>query len=137
MLKEIQFQRHKQRLYMLDMDYQEMGDYECRDDFWPGYNSKGEARESLPNGTYHGITAEVTNGKYGAAYGNFYITTGDERGRDIHGGGSNSPEPYADYQGWYKTLGCLRMQNKEGVEMSEEIIASVNAGIDVVLTVVN
>jgi hypothetical protein len=29
------------------------------------------------------------------------------------------------------------MQNKEGVEMSEEIIASVNAGIDVVLTVVN
>ena len=137
MLKEIQFQRHKQRMYMLDTDYQEMGDYECRDGFWPGYNSKGEVRESLPNGTYHGITAEVTNGKYGAAYGNFYITTGDERGRDIHGGGSNSPCPYADYQGWYKTLGCLRMQNKEGVEMSEEIIASVNAGIDVVLTVVN
>ena len=46
---------------MLDTDYNEMGDYECRDDFWPGYNSKGQERESLPNGTYHGITAEVTH----------------------------------------------------------------------------
>lgn len=137
MLKEIQFQRRKQRMFMLDTDYNEMGGYECREDFWPGYNSQGQERESLPNGEYHGITAEVTNGKYGPAYGNFYITTGDGRGRDIHGGGSNSPYPYADYQGWYKTLGCLRMQNKDGVELSEEIIASCEAGIDVVLTVVN
>lgn len=137
MLKEIQFQRHRKRIFMLDTDYKDLGDYECHDDYWPGYNSQMQERESLPNGTYNGITAEVTYGKYGPAFGNFYITTGDERGRDIHGGGSNSPEPYADYQGWYKTLGCLRMQNADGVELSKEIIRSTNASIDVVLTVVN
>ena len=137
MLKEIQFQRSKRQLYLLDEDYNDMGSYECHPDFWPGYNDDGQKRATLPNGTYRGITAEVTDGKYGPAYGNFYITTGDERGRDIHGGGSNSPEPYADYQGWYKTLGCLRMQNADGVALSEEIIASANDGIEVVLTVVD
>lgn len=31
----------------------------------------------------------------------------------IHGGGSNSPDPLADNQGFYKTDGCTRMLNKD------------------------
>lgn len=134
---EIQFQRSKQRIYAMDLDhngdYRLVAEYECRDAFYAGYNEYGELRASLPNGTYEHVYAEITDGCYGSAYGNFYITTGDSRGRDIHGGGSGLNEPYADYQGWQPTLGCLRMQNVDGVELSAMIIAS---GNDVVLTVV-
>lgn len=133
MIKEIQFQRGKQRIFAMDESYQVVGEWECRDDFVQGYNAYGDPRGSLPDGTYTGVSAEVTNGAYGSAYGNFYITSGDPRGRDIHGGGSGLPDPYADYQGWVPTYGCLRMQNADGVELSRMII---NSGNNVVLTVV-
>lgn len=133
MLKEIQFQRSKQRIYAMDGEYRTIDSWECRDAFVPGYNAAGDPRGSLPNGVYTGVTAEVTDGAYGPAYGNFYITTRDPRARDIHGGGSGLPDPYADYQGWVPTYGCLRMQNADGVLLSRMIIDSGNS---VVLTVV-
>lgn len=133
---EIQYQRSKQRIYAMDKDhngnYRDVAEYECRDAFWAGYNENGEERASLPNGTYEHVFAEITS-EYGPAYGNAYITTGDYRGRDIHGGGTGLDDPFADYQGWAPTLGCLRMQNCEIVELSAMIIES---GNDVVLTVV-
>ena len=132
-IKEIQFQRSKQTIYAMDEGYNVIGQWECRDDFIPGYNAQGDPRGSLPDGVYTDVSAEVTNGAYGPAYGNFYITSGDPRGRDIHGGGSDLENPYADYQGWEPTYGCLRMQNADGVELSRMIIA---AGNSVVLTVV-
>ena len=134
MLKEIQFQRSKQRIFAMDENYEVIADYECHDDFVEGYNDQGELRESLPNGDYYDIQAEITYGKYGPSYGNFYITTGDYRGRDIHGGGAGSFDPYADYQGWIPTYGCLRMQNIDGVNLSQMIIDS---DFEVVLSVVD
>ena len=86
MVKEIQFQRSKQRIFAMDERYNLIGDWECRDDFVPGYNEAGDPRGSLPDGVYTNVSAEVTNGAYGAAYGTFYITTHDPRARDIHGG---------------------------------------------------
>ena len=133
MVKEIQFQRSKQRMYAMDEICNVVGEWECRDDFVPGYNAEGDPRGSIPNGVYVGVWAEVTNGAYGPAYGNFYITSNDPRGRDIHGGGSGTADPYADRQGWVPTWGCLRMQNIDGVELSQMIISSGNS---VTLTVV-
>lgn len=133
MVKEIQFQRSKQRIFAMDENYNVIGDWECRDDFVPGYNEAGDPRGSLPDGVYTNVSAEVTNGAYGAAYGTFYITTHDPRARDIHGGGSGLPNPFAGRQGWVPTYGCLRMQNIDGEELSRMIIA---AGNNVVLTVV-
>lgn len=138
MLKEIQFQRRKRpdgkgRMYAMDENYSVIAEWPCSDDFVPGYNATGDPRGSLPNGVYTGVTAEVTDGAYGPAYGTFYITTRDPRARDIHGGGSGLPDPYADYQGWVPTYGCLRMQNADGVVLSRMIIDSGNS---VVLTVV-
>ena len=134
---EIQYQRSKQRIYAMDTDhngnYRVVADYECRNAFYAGYNEDGLRRESLPNGTYEHVFAEITD-EYGPAYGSFYITTGDVRGRDIHGGGSGLDEPYAPRQGWQPTLGCLRMQNEDGIELSAMIIES---GNDVLLTVVD
>lgn len=91
--------------------------WECRDAFFEGYNDAGQARESLPIGTYT-CNAEEPPAENNEAYGTFYISTGDSRGRDIHGGGSDLPDPFADYQGWEPTYGCLRMQNKDGQELS-------------------
>ena len=118
MVKEIQFQRSKQRIFAMDENYNVIGDWECRDDFVPGYNEAGDPRGSLPDGVYTNVSAEVTNGAYGAAYGTFYITTHDPRARDIHGGGSGLPNPFAGRQGWVPTYGCLRMQNIDGEELS-------------------
>ena len=124
---QLQFMRRTQTMYLMNNQGQVINSWECRDDFYPGYNEYGEPRESLPNGTYW-VWAEITNGKYGPSYGNFYVTTGDPRGRDIHGGGNGYgiDDPYADYQGWLPTYGCLRMQNADGVEMSQIIIDNGN-----------
>ena len=99
--------------------------FECRDDFFPGYNSEWQPRASLPVGEYI-ANAEEPPAEYSDEYGTFYITTGDYRGRDIHGGGSGLDNPKAPRQGWYPTLGCLRMQNEDGEELSRLMIADGN-----------
>lgn len=99
--------------------------YECRCDIEDGVSDSGEVRETLPLGNY--ITnAEPYPGENSKSFGNFYIVTGDSRGRDIHGGGSGCPDPFADYQGWRVTYGCLRMQNIDGQELSRLMIEDGN-----------
>lgn len=129
MITRIKFVRSDQTMYAYDSEGSIIGYWDCRDDFVPGYNEYGEPRESLPNGEYNGpndsgIMAEITAGKYGPAYGTFYLTTGDPRGRDVHGGGSGCEDPYAPYQGWIPTYGCLRMQNSDGEELAQLIMDS-------------
>ncbi len=51
-----------------------------------------------------------------------YINTSDPRKRHIHGGGSGSDNPFADYQGWYPTYGCTRGQNKDVIELGKRIL---------------
>lgn len=120
---QLQFIRSKQRLYTMDDRGLVINSYECRSALVPGYNDQGQPRESLPNGNYW-CRAEI--GNFGVPYGTFYITTGDYRARDIHGGGSGLTDPYAPYQGWVPTLGCLRMQNADGNEVSLWMMANGN-----------
>lgn len=57
----------------------------------------------------------------GVAYGWWAIPITDNPAGDlaahgragimIHGGGTASPAPFSDQQGWFPTLGCIRMQN--------------------------
>jgi len=96
--------------------------YECHNAFY----SKGGAHEALPNGTYT-LTADEPPAVNNAAFGTFYIDTGDSRERDIHGGGSGCDDPFADRQGWIGTYGCLRMQNEDGQALSRLIIEAGNA----------
>jgi len=113
------YSRADQRIYFGDKSW------ECRSDFFPGFNEAGQPHESIPCGEYCGVYAEIANN--GVGYGTFYITTGDPRSRDIHGGGSNLPSPFAPYQGWLGTYGCLRMQNADGEELSQLIIDNKNS----------
>lgn len=118
------YSRQDQRIYA-NLDNGEIVSFECHNDFEEGYNENGEPRESLPIGEYV-CNAETPGEDYGKSYGTFYIYTGDSRGRDIHGGGSILDDPYAPYQGWLCTYGCLRMQNADGQELSRLIIAAGN-----------
>ena len=129
MLKKIIFSRSDQML-LAEHDDGSATPFECRSDIWPGYNDAGQPRESLPDGNYI-IWAEKPGEIQGPAYGSFYIHTGDPtgRGRDIHGGGSDLPDPYARRQGWEATLGCLRMQNEDGETLSSWIIQAGNAAL--------
>jgi RHS repeat-associated protein len=61
----------------------------------------------------------VSSEMYGP-YGT-YIDTGDPRGRDIHGGGTGLPNPFAARQGWMRTHGCTRGQNEDVQELNRII----------------
>jgi len=102
-----------------------------------------DPRPEDPNGQPYTITTrnDVTNSQPGAqdpfttpnvtpindvnapAYGpgGAYIDTGDPRGRDIHGGGTGLPDPYAPRQGWVPTHGCTRGQNEDVQELNRRI----------------
>jgi len=125
-LKRLVYSRADQRLYFIEADGKHYFSIECRDAFWPGYNDQGQPRASLPNGDYM-CEAEPYPAENNAAYGTCYISDNDSRGRVIHGGGSGLDDPLADEQGWYQTLGCLRVQNGPGRVLSEAIIEAGNA----------
>lgn len=133
MIKNLIYSRMCQEIYACDEEGTIVKSWECRDDFVPGYNEEGQPRESLPDGVYPDIQADIEDLE--EAYGSFYITTGDYRGRDIHGGGSGLPDPYAARQGWVPTWGCLRMQNEDGIELCGLINEAQDAGVEVSLHV--
>jgi len=99
--------------------------FEARHAHFSGRNSEGQAYESLPIGNYTAV-ADEPPAEDSDEYGTFYISTGDSRGRDIHGGGSGLDDPKAPRQGWYPTLGCIRMQNEDGEALSRLIIDAGN-----------
>jgi RHS repeat-associated protein len=77
---------------------------------------------STPNigqvGSPHGDTVEM--GPKDA-----YINTGDSRGREIHGGGTGSPDPLGDNQGkWVPTEGCTRGMNADVISLGQAINAT-------------
>jgi len=109
----ITYSRSEQRIYYRGHSW------DCRSEFYP--ESGGTVHATLPDGEYIAV-ADVPPAENNAAYGTFYISTGDPRGRDIHGGGSSLDEPLAPAQGWCATYGCLRMQNRDGEELSRLII---------------
>ena len=124
------FNREIQAIVVVGDDETVAALYDCHDDFVAGKNDEEQPRASLPDGKYivsaeePGQSAADANGP---AYGTFYIKTADPRGRDIHGGGSGLPNPFAPRQGWVPTYGCLRMQNVDGEELSRRIIDAGNA----------
>ena len=88
-----------------------------------------------PRGVYEVGVIYDTKGE--AAYGDWCIDLidleGQERdnGRDgisIHGGGSASPRPFAEKQGWYATHGCVRVQNGD---MRKYVYPALKAAKDV------
>ena len=55
--------------------------------------------------------------------GAFIDVRDDARGREIHGGGTGLPDPFADTQGWKPTMGCTRGQNEDVIKLGAAITA--------------
>lgn len=125
-MAKLVYSRADQRLYFIEDDGQHFTSIECRNDFYPTSNCGTEQHETLPLGEYV-CNAEEPPAENSAAYGTFYVSTGDPRGRDIHGGGSDLPDPFAPRQGWEKTYGCLRAANEDGEAISRMILDAGNA----------
>ena len=88
--------------------------------------SYGNPSGDTPPGLYECERVQRTLASEGdsvwAAYGPWYVWLHEledqesKRGRagiGMHGGGSGSPTPLAPKQGWYPTLGCIRLQNED------------------------
>lgn len=93
------------------------------------YKSSSQAtRNSNPGaeGPYKSDDIKVVPGPYKnqpGPYGNGpVITTDDDRGRWIHGGGTGL-DPNAPEQGWLPTYACTRMQNKDIKSLADQINA--------------
>lgn len=119
------FSRTDQRITAYDGE-EVIASYEARHAHFSGRNAEGQPYESLPIGNYTAV-ADEPPAEDSDEFGTFYISTGDYRGRDFHGGGSGLDEPKLPRQGWYPTLGCIRMQNEDGEALSRLIIDAGNA----------
>lgn len=75
MLKEFQFQRSKQKMFAMDEGWHVFKEWECRSAFVPGKNALGQPRETLPNGNYYNVVAEITS-IYGASLAHFTSVPG-------------------------------------------------------------
>lgn len=95
-----------------------------------------------PPGLYRVGVVYDTTGE--APYGRWCVDLEDLEGQEtshgragisLHGGGSGLPSPFAPYQGWQNTHGCVRVQNA----ILERIVALIkrtrSAGHQVYLTV--
>lgn len=79
-----------------------------------------------------------------AAYGEWCVDLEDLEGQEtgngragisLHGGGSGLANPFAPYQGWQATHGCIRLQNADLARLVEIIETAKNIGGTVYLTV--
>ena len=142
MLKEIQANKRLKKVYCMDEQYNIMATFPMSTDFYEGTNEAGQRRSNADNGTYEvGTNGDCYNDKDNnsmeAAYGWAYIGI-DDRGRALHGGGSNLADPYAPYQTEFlPTYGCFRMYNADVYWLLLQKQRAEQAGIDVVITVVD
>lgn len=96
-----------------------------------------------PPGLYRVGQLYNTTGE--AAYGEWCVDLEDLEGQEtnngragisLHGGGSGLANPFAPYQGWQATHGCIRTQNADLEKIVELIRDARKRGGTVYLTVV-
>jgi hypothetical protein len=150
MLKAIQVNTTKNRMYAMDENCNVIAEYEVGKDFWPGQNAAGQAYCNAPNGVYHIKRENVyADGPYSEdgsrdlngdvkPFGWGYIGL-DDRGHAIHGGGSNLGWPHSDapMQELTKTNGCFRAHNVNIYDLALLAIESLDNKVDLVVTVVS
>lgn len=142
-LKEIQVNKTKQLVFLLDENYEVMGKLECSTDFYPGFNDVGQPHDSPDDGVYRETVwcdidwpdEDDLSPVYGYAYLNL-----DTRGRALHGGGSvlGEKEALRPFQKCLtRTEGCIRMYNADVWWMCQHWRRSVAAGLDPCVHVVS
>lgn len=87
---------------------------------WGQHRDWHSPNGDTPPGVYYVGTIYDTPGErpYGRYCLDLVDLTGNEDGNgragiSLHGGGSGLPNPFAPYQGWVNTHGCVRVQNAD------------------------
>ena len=140
-LHEIQVNKMKKRVYALDENYEVYASFIIGTDFYDGYNENGEPYSNVDDGVYplNHVDVDYPNALT-AAYGWGYINIDVERGRALHGGGSNlgyvgALEPIQSEL--CATLGCFRMRNVDVLWLAIHANYARDNGVDVVIHVVS
>ena len=139
MLKEIQVNKRLKRLYLMDENYNVYAEFPIGTEFYEGHNDNDEPFSNADNGVYSLNRVDIDYPRdVSAAYGYAYINI-DERGRAIHGGGTNlgyvgATEPYQS--DLLPTYGCFRMYNAQVLFVAQEAVHARDNGVDVVIHVV-
>ena len=136
MLAEIQVQKKNKLVYALDESYNIIACMPCSTDFYPGYNEYGQPRGNAENGVYRDANVWAQAGRQEPAYGNGYINI-DDRGRALHGGGSNLEDPYEDFQPLLPTYGCFRLRNADIEWLAKMFVHSCELGLKPCIHVVD
>ena len=142
-LKEVQVDKTKRKVFLLDMEYHVFAELPMSTDFYEGTNETGQEHSNAEDGVYRGenVWTDIDwpdEDDLSAAYGWAYLNI-DGRGRALHGGGSNlgwdgSMEPF---QKLMPTLGCFRMYNADIFWLCQHWRRSVAAGLDPCVHVVS
>jgi len=142
-LKEVQVDKTKQRVFLLDMEYNVFADLPCSTEFYAGYNDAGEPRGNPVDGVYRDtVWVDIDypdENDLGMAFGYAYCNV-DSRGRALHGGGSilGEDDALAPFQSrLVPTEGCIRMYNADVWWMCQHWRRSVAAGLDPCVHVVS
>ncbi len=94
--------------------------FQCKARCFGQHNDWTRANGDTPPGLYKVGLIYDTPGE--APYGRYCIDLEDLEGQEtgngragisLHGGGSGVPDPFAPYQGWVATHGCVRVQNAD------------------------
>lgn len=136
MLAEIQVQKLNKMCYALDELGKVIARFPISTDFYPGVNEYGQPRGNAENGIYNDSNVWAQAGRQEPAFGNGYINI-DDRGRALHGGGSNLEDPYEDFQPLLPTYGCFRMRNADIEWLAKMFLHSIDLGIKPIIHIVD
>lgn len=110
---------------------------------WGQHHNWREPMGDTPPGLYVCGVVYDTHGE--RAYGPWCIdlidldnqeTGNDRAGISAHGGGSALLDPFAPYQGWSNTMGCIRFQNHDIETLAALVKKAAHSGNKVYVTVV-
>ena len=142
-LKEVQIDKTKKRVFLMDMEYNVFADLPMSTDFYPGYNDQGQPHSSPDDGVYRDtVWCDIDypdEDDLGPAYGWAYLNI-DDRGRALHGGGSilGEEDALSPFQSrLVPTEGCIRMYNADVFWLCKHWRRAVAAGIDPCVHVVS
>lgn len=143
MLREIQVNKTKRKVYAMNENYEVIATFPCSTAFYSGYNEYGQPYCNAEDGVYNDgnvyaeAGGEYNNEEHCTWYGWGYINI-DARGHALHGGGANLGSDYnLPYQPLLATLGCFRMHNADVYWLALMFIDAERHGQKPVITVVS
>lgn len=131
-IKKLIFDKDTNTVSLMNYDDETYAVYDCSFNYYDGYNSEGQRRMPIPNGTYPLSNDTTDDLDYGheiddsGAYGEFWLGLDKIRGRGWHGYLDDGRRSMTS-----GTYGCVRSENNVGVQTCYEIEQSLNAGNEV------